>query len=147
MNNIGRHLHIIFQDDKRMEYTMKSLKGIILAGGYGTRLRPLTVTTPKPLCKICGESVIERLLRLMPVWGINEVSISTMYLSDKIREKIGENRNNLKISCVTEDVPMGSAGGARLASEVFDNDSYDNFIVLSGDGIFDFDIKKAIEFH
>lgn len=147
MNNIRMHLHIIFQDNIRMEYKMKSLKGIILAGGYGTRLRPITLTTPKPLCKICGESVIERLLRLMPEWDINEVAISTMYLSDIIRQQIGESKNGLKISYVTEETPLGSAGGAKLASEAFENDFCDNFIILSGDGIFDFDIRKAVVFH
>ncbi len=126
---------------------MDKLKAIILAGGYGTRLRPLTITTPKPLCTICGESVLERLLRLMPDWGVTDVAISTMYLSEKIEEKLGSNRNGINIQYVKEDIPLGSAGGAKLAAKALETNSCDNFLVLSGDGIFDFEIEKAVDFH
>lgn len=126
---------------------MNSIKAVVLAGGLGTRLRPITCTTPKPLCKILGESALERLIRLMPQWHINEVSISTMYKSDsfhKLNEKL---KSNLKITYVTEPKPLGSAGGAKFAANALDIEDSDIFLILSGDGIFDFDLKKAIEFH
>lgn len=126
---------------------MKSIKAVVLAGGLGTRLRPITCTTPKPLCKILGESVIERLIRLMPQWNINEVSISTMYKSDSFYNLNEKLSSKLKITYVTEPKPLGSAGGAKYAAGALDIEDSDIFLILSGDGIFDFDLKKAIEFH
>ena len=125
---------------------MRKTKAVILAGGFGTRLRPLTYTTPKPLCRIMGESVIDRLLRLLFHAGINETIISTMYMPEAFNNIINSN-NEMKISIICETTPLGSAGGVKYALLNSDTDDATDYIILSGDGIFDFDINNIISFH
>ncbi len=126
---------------------MGKTKAIVLAGGFGTRLKPLTINKPKPLCDILGESVIGHLIGKIKAWGIDEAAISTMYLSEKITESLGNEYCGVKLYYVKEESPLGSAGGAKLAYNALKASADDNILVLSGDGIFDFNLEKAINFH
>ncbi len=126
---------------------MENIKAIILAGGMGTRLRPVTYTTPKPLCRVAGESVIERIIRLLKNSGIFDVVISTMYMAEAFEFITNEANDKFRIRLNKEITPLGSAGGVKSASKMLDINDDTDILILSGDGIFDFDIKDIIKFH
>ncbi|MCD7823038.1 MAG: hypothetical protein LUG86_03320 [Oscillospiraceae bacterium] len=114
---------------------------IILAGGEGTRLRPLTADTPKPLVRVLGIPAIERLTALLFRSGFKEATIADFYLADKLEETLGSFSNGIKLGYVREDVPLGTAGCVRKAW------NGDDVMVLSGDGVCDFNLPRIIDFH
>lgn len=126
---------------------MKNIKAVILAGGLGTRLRPITCTRPKPMCEILEETVIERIIRQLSECGIQKASISTMYLAEKLSNRLGKRICGVELLYVSEESPRGSAGGAKLSARELGIGKDDIFVILSGDGVFDFSLTDAIKFH
>lgn len=120
----------------------KRVEAIVLAGGKGTRLAPLTEDTPKPLLKVMGKSVIENVLDRIADAGVERAIVTTMYLPWQI-ESLGNTRKGMKISYVREKDPLGTAGAVCGA---YDGNA-DTLIILSGDGLFDYDLKKVLDFH
>lgn len=122
------------------------MKAIIMAGGKGTRLMPLTKDTPKPMVKILDVPIIEHVINLCKRHGITDVAITVGYLHEKIisylqnGEKLGIN-----LTYFIENQPLGTAGGVKQASS-FINDEED-FFVLSGDAYSQIDLSKAYDFH
>ena len=114
---------------------------IILAGGEGSRLRPLTETTPKPLIRLLGISAIERLLALLFKCGFRQATICDFYLAEKLESALGEFSNGIRLTYSREETPLGTAGCVRQAWQGEDA------LILSGDGICDFDFKRIIAFH
>ncbi|MCD8005415.1 MAG: hypothetical protein LUF29_00335 [Oscillospiraceae bacterium] len=114
---------------------------IILAGGEGTRLRPLTADTPKPLVRVLGISAIERLTALLFRNGFKEATIADFYLADKLEATLGSFSNGIRLSYVREDTPLGTAGCVRKAW------NGDDVMVLSGDGVCEFNLPKIVDFH
>lgn len=107
---------------------------VILAGGFGKRLSPLTDTLPKPMLPIAGISAFERNLTLLRKCGFKKTAVTTMYLPEKIERIRGEG-----IEYLRESKPLGSAGAvARLKGR-----TQDCLLVISGDAICDFDLAKA----
>lgn len=117
------------------------MQTIILAGGEGTRLRPLTADTPKPLVKILGESAIERLLRQLRSSGIRSATLCTHFQADKMREALGTQSHGVRLKYCREEFPLGTAGCVRLAW------SGDDVMILSGDSVCGFDYKAILDFH
>ena len=115
---------------------------VILAGGEGSRLRPLTSDTPKPLVRVLGEPVIKRLLSLLFTCGFREATIADYYLADKLEESLGSFSNGIKLSYVREDVPLGTAGCVRKAWN-----GKDDVLVVSGDSVCGFDFNKICRYH
>ncbi len=115
---------------------------VILAGGEGTRLRPLTTDTPKPLVRMLGEPVIKRLLSLLFVSGFREATIADYYLADKLEQSLGAFSNGIKLSYVREDVPLGTAGCVRKAWN-----GKDDVLVVSGDSVCGFDFNRICRYH
>lgn len=122
-------------------------KAIILAGGRGTRLSPLTDETPKPLMPFLGKSLLERIIEKLAISGVTEAMISTMYRSDKIKRVIGDKCAGVQIKYLEETTPLGTAGGLKFAPELLSLDKNESFIVISGDCVCDFDIKKISDYH
>lgn len=118
----------------------KKVQAIILAGGKGTRLMPLTQNLPKPMIKILGKTVLGSVLDNLEKTNVRNVCVTSMYLPDSIN-KCCESRNN--VSVIKEEKALGTAGAVKNA---YDKKS-DCVLVLSGDGVFDFDIQKIINFH
>ncbi len=114
---------------------------IILAGGEGTRLRPLTADTPKPLVRVLGISAIERLTALLFRSGFKEATIADFYLANKLEETLGSFSNGIRLNYVREEVPLGTAGCVRKAW------NGDDVMVLSGDGVCEFDLPSIVDFH
>ncbi|HRX17014.1 MAG TPA: sugar phosphate nucleotidyltransferase [Spirochaetota bacterium] len=120
------------------------IKAVIMAGGEGTRLRPLTSNRAKPMTPVVNKPVIEHAVELLKRHGISDIVISLFYLPENIQNYFGDGSEwDVSITYSVEETPLGTAGGVHLASEGFD----DTFIVLSGDGIIDFDLTKIIDFH
>jgi len=120
------------------------IKAVIMAGGEGTRLKPLTCNRPKPMIPILNKPVIEHTVHLLKSHGINDIVISLFYLPENIQNYFGDGSDwDVNITYSVEESPLGTAGGVKQAIANHD----DTFIVLSGDGIIDFDITDILNFH
>lgn len=120
------------------------MKGVIMAGGSGTRLRPLTVSLPKPMIPFFGKPVMEYAVKLLKTHGIFEIATTLQYHPDKIINYFEDGQKwSVSINHFVEDRPLGTAGSVKNAKGFLD----ETFVVLSGDGITNADLTKAIEFH
>jgi mannose-1-phosphate guanylyltransferase/phosphomannomutase len=122
------------------------VRAVIMAGGSGTRLRPLTDTLPKPLVPVAGKPVIFRILELLSRHGIKEAALTTGYLADKLEQACGEQYAGVRLTYFREDKPLGTAGGVKN-TEPFLVDGADEFIVISGDAACETDLIAALNFH
>lgn len=95
-------------------YTKLPLRAILMAGGKGERLRPLTLDTPKPLLKVDGKPIIDYNIEAIQQAGINEITVCARYLAEKIKQHFAEPAEGVVIKCVTETEPMGTIGAAAL---------------------------------
>lgn len=116
----------------------ENFDSIILAGGFGKRLSPLTDTIPKPMLPIAGQSAFIRNLKMLRRFGFNKTAVTTMYLPEQLESvKFEQGR----VEYFREEKPLGSAGAvSKLKNEV-----EDCFLILSGDCICDYDLKMAKE--
>lgn len=116
-----------------------------MAGGLGTRLRPLTLTTPKPLLPVGGRPIVEHVLDLARDHGTSEAVLTVHHLAPSIRSWLGDGTDHgISIRYATEDRPLGTAGGVRAAlGDALDDD----VLVLSGDAISDMDLSALIHRH
>ncbi len=121
------------------------MKAVILAGGRGERLRPITDTRPKPLVPVLARPVMDYCLSLLAHHGVEEAYVTTHYLSDQIRHRYGQSAFGMTLSYSQEDTPLGTAGGVKLLEEHFLSEEC--FLVMSGDALCDFDLTHAIDFH
>ncbi len=120
------------------------MQAIIMAGGVGSRLRPLTCEIPKPMAPILGKPVVQYSLELLKRHGITGCTMTLQYLPEKIIRAFGDGRRlGLPISYALEKQPMGTAGSVKNAMEQVDG----TFVVMSGDALTDVDLTDAIRFH
>ena len=120
------------------------MKAIIMAGGEGSRLRPLTCDCPKPMLRLMGRPLMEFALRLLQRYGIHEIGATLGYLPDAVTDYFGDGQDfGAQLHYYIERTPLGTAGSVKQAEAFLD----ERFIVLSGDGITDFDLSKALRFH
>lgn len=120
------------------------MKAVVLVGGEGTRLRPLTLTTPKPLLPIANVPFIERQLAWLGAHGVDEVVLSLGYLPDAFMEHFSDDRfGDIKLRFVVEHEPLGTAGGIRFAAEGLD----ERVLVCNGDVLTDLDLGALLAFH
>jgi NDP-sugar pyrophosphorylase family protein/CheY-like chemotaxis protein len=123
------------------------MQAIILAGGMGTRLRPLTYTVPKPMLPIAGKPALARIAQELADCGFSEVFITTNYLAEVIEDGLREysQKGNLPIPvhCIREETPLGTAGCVRNALDRLE----DEFLVIQGDAVADVDFERLLRFH
>ncbi len=120
------------------------MKAVVMAGGEGTRLRPLTSNQPKPMVPIVGKPCMEHIIELLREHGLNEVIVTVAFLPQAIRGYFGNGDPlGVEIEYSVEESPLGTAGSVRLASEKLD----ETFLVISGDALCDVDLTRLIEFH
>lgn len=119
----------------------RNVQAIVLAGGFGTRLCPLTDAKPKPLVGILDKTVLENVLDAISSCHVGKVTVSTFYKSDMIEKLCRE--YDEKIECKREKEPLGTAGGVKYCAK----EDFDAYLVVSGDGFFDFDLKTILDFH
>ena len=121
-----------------------AIQAIIMAGGEGVRLRPLTVERPKPLAPLLGEPVMGYAIRLLKRHGVSDIGASLWYQPRKIRDAFGKGENyGVHLKYYEESAPMGTAGSLRMAMDHLKG----TFFVLSGDGLTDCDLTEALRFH
>src|SRR5688572_10158872 len=115
-----------------------------MAGGGGTRLRPLTSNQPKPMVPIVGKPCIEHIVELLRGHGFEDVVITLAFLPQAIRSYFGDGETlGLNIEYSVEELPLGTAGSVRLASGKLD----ETFVVISGDALCDIDLGALVAFH
>ena len=120
------------------------MRALILAGGKGTRLRPLTVYTPKPVVPIVNKPFLLYQLEILARAGITDVTLSLSYQPNKIEDSLGDGSEyGVHITYVTEPSPLGTAGAFRFAA----GDSKETTIVLNGDILTDVDLKAVVDKH
>lgn len=122
------------------------MKAVVLVGGEGTRLRPLTYTTPKSLLPIANKPFLERQLTWLARHGIREVVLSLGYLPDAFQAHFPDDRHgDLRLRYAVEDDPLGTAGGIRYAAEFAGID--ERFVVCNGDVLTTLDLTEMVGFH
>lgn len=121
------------------------MKAVILAGGRGERLRPITDTRPKPLVPVLARPVMDYCLSLIAHHGVKQAYITTHYLAGKIRDRYGDRAFGMDLSYSREEKPLGTAGGVKLLEKELEGEEL--FLVISGDALCDFDLGSAMEFH
>ncbi|USY54476.1 NDP-sugar synthase [Bacillus sp. 1780r2a1] len=120
------------------------MKAIILAGGRGTRLQPLTNDVPKPMLPLYEYPVIEYIVELLKKYGINEIGITLQYLPEQIMNYFGDGKKwDVSITYFIEDMPLGTAGGVKKADWFIEEEC----IIISGDAVTDLNLANVIAFH
>jgi D-glycero-alpha-D-manno-heptose 1-phosphate guanylyltransferase len=120
------------------------MEAIILAGGFGTRLRSAVADLPKSMAKINDRPFLEFLLDRLIQSGIDHVILSVGYMHEIIVDHFESRYKNLKIAYAIENEPLGTGGGIKLAIE---KTSSENILVLNGDTLFMLDIEAFLDFH
>jgi len=121
------------------------MRAVLMAGGSGTRLRPLTCDLAKPMVPILNRPIAEHIVNLLKRNGINEVIATLFYLPDIMRDYFqdGSDFGVQMTYAVEEDQPLGTAGCVKNIADLLD----DTFLVISGDSVTDFDLQAAVKFH
>jgi mannose-1-phosphate guanylyltransferase / phosphomannomutase len=121
------------------------MRAVLMAGGSGTRLRPLTCDLPKPMVPILNRPIAEHIVNLLKRNGIDEIIATLHYLPDVMRNYFQDGRDfGVQMTyAVEEDQPLGTAGCVKNIAELLT----DTFLVISGDSVTDFDLQAALAFH
>ena len=120
------------------------MKAVIIAGGLGTRLRPLTNNTPKPMLPIGEKPILEHLINWTKKSGIKSVVLCVSYLKESIEDYFGDGEKfGVKIEYAISKKPLATAGQLKTAEEFIDDD----FVCMYGDSIFNFSLRKMIKEH
>jgi|GEM_PF-3907105 len=142
------------------------LQAVIMAGGVGSRLRPLTCDLPKPMARLCGRPNIEYILELLKEHNVTDAAVTVQYLPQRISEHFDNVYCGINLTFVEETEPLGTAGSVKNASKYFaqaDNEETKKqkflkfsdksesesacCIVISGDAMCDFDLTAAYKRH
>ncbi|HLU40819.1 MAG TPA: mannose-1-phosphate guanyltransferase [Microthrixaceae bacterium] len=120
------------------------MKAVIMAGGEGTRLRPLTSNAPKPMLPLVNRPMMEHIVDLLRSHGITDIVVTVAFMPNAIRNHFGDGSEfGVRIVYAAEETPLGTAGSVRNAREHLD----DTFLVISGDVLTDIDLGALIEEH
>ena len=120
------------------------MKAVVMAGGAGSRLRPITIERPKPMITVVNKPVIGHILSLLKRHGITDVIITLQYMPNMVQGYFGDGTNlGMNINYFIENDPLGTAGGVKNVQNLID----DTFLVVMGDALADFDLHKIVDFH
>ena len=122
---------------------MKIKTALILCAGYGKRLNPITLTTPKPLLKINEITLLENCINLIHSLGINKILINTFYLSEKIEQFLKDKKFNLEIKIINDGSDILNTGGGIL--NMINSSNETDFITFNPDTVWSQNYKKYIE--
>jgi mannose-1-phosphate guanylyltransferase len=126
------------------------MKALILIGGFGTRLRPLTFTRPKPLINFCEVPILCHQIEALAKVGVKEVILAVSQQPDCLFEelKMYEEKYGVKITISIEKVPLGTAGPIRLAKDILKADNPDGlFFMFNADVICEYPLQNMLDFH
>jgi mannose-1-phosphate guanylyltransferase / phosphomannomutase len=120
------------------------IQAVIMAGGEGSRLRPLTSNLPKPMLPVANQPLMQHIIELVRKHGITDVVATVQFLSSIIRNYFGDGSDlGVSLSYATEDAPLGTAGSVLNARDMLSGRA----IVISGDALTDIDLDEVVEFH
>jgi mannose-1-phosphate guanylyltransferase/phosphomannomutase len=121
------------------------VKAVVMAGGEGTRLRPMTASMPKPLLPVVNKPIMEHVLRLLHRHGFSETVVTVQFLASLVRNYFGDGEElGMRLHYATEETPLGTAGSVKNAEHLLRDDT---FVVISGDALTDFDLTSLVKFH
>jgi mannose-1-phosphate guanylyltransferase/phosphomannomutase len=121
------------------------MKAVVMAGGEGSRLRPLTSSRPKPLVPVANKPVMHHIVDLLRRHGITEIVATLHYLADEIENYFGDGSElGVSVAYAVEDTPLGTAGAVKLAQPLIGNE---RFLIVSGDALTDIDLSAMIAYH
>jgi mannose-1-phosphate guanylyltransferase / phosphomannomutase len=122
----------------------EEVKAVVMAGGEGTRLRPLTSNQPKPMVPIVGKPCMEHIVELLKKHGFDDIVVTLAFMPQAIRSYFGAGEaQGVSIRYSVEESPMGTAGSVKLAEDALD----ESFLVISGDALCDIDLAELVRFH
>ena len=122
------------------------MRAVVLVGGFGTRLRPLTFTTPKNLLPVAGRSIIERVVAHLAAYGVDDVVLSMGYLPDAFHEAFPDDRcAGVALHYAVEPEPLDTAGAIRFAAR--SAGIRERFLVANGDVLTDLDVGALVRLH
>ena len=121
------------------------MQALVLAGGEGTRLRPLTHTVPKPVMPLAGRPFLTFMLHWLREHGVDNVLMSCGFLSHRVEEVLGDRYEDMRLTYVHEEEPLGTAGPVRLAAD--EGLLEDRLFILNGDVLTDIDLTAQLAFH
>ncbi len=120
------------------------MKAIVMAGGKGTRLRPLTCKQPKPMVPIATRPMMEYIIELLRRYNFTDIGVTLFYLPEVISNYFGEGEDfGVSLKYFIEETPLGTAGSVKNAEEFLDQ----TFLVISGDALTDINLQAALDFH
>lgn len=120
------------------------MKAVIMAGGEGTRLRPLTSNQPKPMVPMVNRPLMEHIVLLLKRHGFTEIVVTVQFLASLVRNYFGDGEDlGVSLAYATEETPLGTAGSVKNAEGALD----EAFLVISGDALTDIDLEKVAAFH
>src|SRR6201994_4936626 len=120
------------------------MQALILAGGQGTRLRPLTSTIPKPVVPLVGRPFISYMLEWLRSHGVDDVILGCGFMADGVRGVLGDGESlGIRLRYLEEPRPLGTGGALKFAEELLD----DTFFMLNGDVLADLDLSAQVEQH
>lgn len=121
------------------------MKGLILAGGFATRLRPLSCSKPKLLFPLVGIPLVDRMMDWLTLGNVREVVLAVNHLSDKMRMEVVARKLGNRVALSVEEIPLGTGGPLRLAEPLLSND--DPLVVVNGDVATDIDLGSLTRSH
>src|SRR6266540_1841357 len=120
------------------------MKSVIMAGGEGTRLRPLTANQPKPMLPLGNRPMMEHIVRHVHNHGFKDIVVTVQFLASQVHNYFGDGSDmGVDLTYATETTPLGTAGSVRNAAEQL----HDTFLVISGDALTDVDLGELVAFH
>ncbi|MGV3617764.1 MAG: sugar phosphate nucleotidyltransferase [Fimbriimonas sp.] len=121
------------------------MKAVVMAGGEGSRLRPVTANRPKPMVPVCNQPIMEHIVTLLRQHGVKDVVATLYYLAEEIQGYFGDGSDfGVDMQYSIETTPLGTAGSVKKAEALLKDDT---FLIVSGDALTDCDLTKALEFH
>ncbi|MGA8466343.1 MAG: mannose-1-phosphate guanyltransferase [Trebonia sp.] len=121
------------------------MKAVVMAGGEGTRLRPMTANQPKPLLPVANRPIMEHVLRLLKKHGFEETIVTVQFLAALVRNYFGDGEDvGMFLQYATEEMPLGTAGSVKNAEDALKDSP---FLVISGDALTDMDLTEMCRFH
>ncbi len=124
------------------------MKAIVMAGGQGSRLRPLTLSRPKPLIPLVDKPVVTHIIQWLRRFGVTDIVLTLQHQADLFQGHLGEGAGlGVKLRYAVEESPMGTAGGVLNTIKAGLVEPDETVLVLSGDAVTDMDLRQLIEFH